>query len=59
MKLRQLRGDAPEGLEKALARAMESSPDARYNTALEFAKALGPPASDPGGFLSKLKGKRT
>jgi eukaryotic-like serine/threonine-protein kinase len=59
MKLRQLRGDAPEGLEKALARAMESSPDARYNTALEFAKALAPPPSDAGGFLSKLKGKRT
>src|SRR2546425_8371108 len=32
--LRQVRPDASEGLEKALARAMESSPDARYDTAL-------------------------
>jgi serine/threonine-protein kinase len=46
LKLRQLRADAPEGLEKTLARAMDSSPDGRYNTALEFASALA-------------KGKRT
>ena len=56
LKLRQLRPDAPEALEKALARAMESNPDARYNTALEFGNALAP--SGEGGFLSKLKGKR-
>jgi serine/threonine-protein kinase len=51
-KLRQLRPDAPEGLEKTLARAMESRPDARFNTALEFAEALSP---SEGGLLSKLK----
>jgi eukaryotic-like serine/threonine-protein kinase len=56
LKLRQLRTDAPEVLEKALARAMESNPDARYNTALEFGDALAP--SGEGGFLAKLKGKR-
>ena len=56
LKLRQLRADAPEGLEKALSRAMESSPDGRYNTALEFANALA--SSSEGGFLAKLKGKR-
>src|SRR5690348_16251748 len=54
-KLRQLRADLPEGLENALARAMEGSPDARYNTALEFADALT--ASHAGGFLSKIKEK--
>ncbi len=53
LKLRQLRADAPEGLEKALARAMESNPDARYNTALEFADALTP--SGDGGLLSRIK----
>jgi serine/threonine-protein kinase len=55
LKLRQLRADAPDVLEKALARAMESNPDARYNTALEFADALTPPG--PGGFLSRMKEK--
>ena len=55
LKLRQLRADAPEGLEKALARAMESHPDARYDTALEFADALTP--SGDGGLLSRIKEK--
>ena len=54
-KLRQLRPDASEGLEKVLARAMDSNPDARYNTTLEFAEALTP--SGEGGFLSKIKEK--
>ncbi len=53
LKLRQLRADAPDALEKALARAMESNPDARYNTALEFADALAPPGD--GGLLSRIK----
>jgi len=39
-KLRQLRPDLPEGLESALARAMDANADARYNTALELAAAL-------------------
>ena len=54
-KLRQLRPDLPEGLESALARAMDANADARYNTALEFAAALT--ASHAGGFLSKIKEK--
>ena len=57
LKLRQFRTDVPEGLEKTLTRAMESNPDARFSTALEFAQALG--ASTEGGLLSKLKGKLT
>ena len=52
-KLRQLRPDLPEGLESALARAMDANADARYDTALEFAAALT--ASHSGGFLSKIK----
>jgi hypothetical protein len=31
---------------------MEANPDARYNTALEFAEALADPR---GGLLSKIK----
>src|SRR6266699_2313602 len=54
-KLRQVRSDLSEGLESALARAMAANPDARYNTALEFADALT--ASHTGGFLSKIKEK--
>src|SRR5438094_348414 len=54
-KLRQVRADLPEGLESALARAMEANPDARYTTALEFADALT--ASQAGGFFSKIKEK--
>src|SRR2546429_8415756 len=54
-RLRQLRADLSEGLESALARAMEANPDGRYNTALEFADALT--ASHAGGFLSKIKEK--
>jgi serine/threonine protein kinase len=56
LKLRQLRPDLPEGLERTLHRALESNPDARYNTALEFADALG--ASSQGGRPSTIKEKR-
>ena len=62
LRLRQVRADAPEPLEKALARAMESSPDNRYDTALDFAAALAgvtggrrEGGSGEGGFLSKIK----
>ncbi len=55
LRLRQLRPELPEGLEKALGRALESNPDARYDTALEFADALT--ASHAGGFLSRIKEK--
>ncbi|HEX4601718.1 MAG TPA: serine/threonine-protein kinase [Gemmatimonadales bacterium] len=57
LKLRQLRPDAPEGLERVLTCALDSSPDGRYNTALEFAAALT--AVSDGGLLAKLKEKLT
>jgi serine/threonine protein kinase len=52
--LRELRPDLPVSLEKALARAMATNPDARYATALEFAAALAAPAA-PAGILGKIK----
>ena len=55
LKLRQLRPDLPEGLERTLGRALESSPEARYSTALEFADALS--TFHEGGLLSKIKEK--
>ena len=55
LKLRQLRPDLPEGLERTLGRALESNPEARYTTALEFADALS--TFHEGGFLSKIKEK--
>ena len=55
LKLRQLRPDLPEGLERTLGRALESNPEARYTTALEFADALS--TFHEGGLLSKIKEK--
>jgi len=60
--LRQFRPDLPAALEKALARAMATSPDQRYATALEFAAALAahapaPPPPPASGILGKLKEK--
>jgi len=53
LKLRQLRPDLPDGLERTLGRALESNPEARYTTALEFADALS--TFHEGGLLSKIK----
>jgi serine/threonine protein kinase len=64
MPLRQLRPDAPAALEKALAKAMETNPDRRYATALEFAGALtatsggeGGGGGGGGGFLGRIREK--
>jgi len=60
MPLRQLRSDVPASLEKALAKAMETNPDNRYLTALEFAEALAATAdAGPGGsgLLGRIKEK--
>ncbi len=56
--IRQLRSDVPEVVEKALHKALQTNPDDRYNTAIEFGDALAgtaPPAAS--GFLGKLKQK--
>ena len=52
LKLRQLRPDLSEGLERALGRALETNPDARYGSALEFAAALA--TSADAGARSKI-----
>ncbi|HEY6808601.1 MAG TPA: serine/threonine-protein kinase [Gemmatimonadales bacterium] len=56
--LRQVRKDLPEALERALAKAMESNPDNRYSTAIEFGDALlgDGGAAGGGGLLGKLFG---
>jgi serine/threonine-protein kinase len=56
--VRQLRPDVPEVVEKALHKALQTNPDDRFTTALEFGDALAgiaPPAAS--GFLGKLKQK--
>ena len=61
--LRQVRPDMPQALEKALAKSLESNPDDRYATALEFADALtaagGGGGEGGGGLFGKLKEKFT
>src|SRR6266511_2741533 len=54
--IRQLRGDVPDAVEKALAQALQTSPDDRFATAIEFAQALSGSA-ESSGFLGKLKEK--
>lgn len=57
--LRQLRPDLPVALEQALARAMDTNPDARFASALEFAETLATPSPAPGEIFGKLKEKLT
>jgi serine/threonine-protein kinase len=58
--VRTLRPDVPEPVEKALARALQTNPDDRFSTAIEFGEALsggGSSAASGGGFFGKLKEK--
>jgi len=60
--IRTLRTDIPDTVEKALAKALQTNPDNRFSTAIEFAEALtgSAPSSGGGGgggFLGKLKEK--
>jgi serine/threonine protein kinase len=59
--LRQVRPDLPAGLEKALAKSLETSPESRYATALEFAEALtaAVEGTGGGGLFGKIKEKFT
>jgi len=59
LSLRQLRPELPESLERALTRAMDTNPDARFATAMEFAQALTAPSPPSGGMFGKLKEKLT
>jgi serine/threonine-protein kinase len=56
--IRTLRPDVPDAVEKALTKALQTNPDDRFTTAIEFAEALTGSASSSGsGFLGKLKEK--
>jgi len=56
--IRSLRPDIPDTVEKALTKALQTNPDDRFTTALEFGEALtGGPAESSGGFFGKLKEK--
>jgi serine/threonine-protein kinase len=62
--IRQLRADVPAAIEKALTKALQTNPDDRFSTALEFGAALtgsGEASGEGGGggFFGKLKGKFT
>jgi len=55
---RTLRPDIPDAVEKALTKALQTNPDDRFATAIEFAEALtGSAPSSGSGFLGKLKEK--
>jgi hypothetical protein len=52
----------PEPVEKALTKALQTNPDDRFVTAIEFGDALsggssGSTSSSGGGFLGKLREK--
>ena len=54
--IRRLRPDVPDAVEKALTKALQTNPDDRFTTAIEFAEALtGSAPSSGSGFLGKLK----
>src|SRR5258707_9002188 len=53
--IRSLRSDVPYAVEKALTKALQTNPDDRYTTAVEFAEALSAGESSGGGLFGKLK----
>jgi len=56
--IRTLRPDVPDAVEKALTKALQTNPDDRFMTAIEFGEALtGSVPSSGSGFLGKLKEK--
>ena len=56
--IRSLRADVPDPVEKALTKALQTNPDDRFTTALEFGDALtGGSSESSGGFFGKLKEK--
>ena len=56
--IRTLRPDVPDAVEQALTKALQTNPDDRFTTAIEFAEALtGSAPSSGSGFLGKLKEK--
>ena len=59
LSIRQLRPDVPPAVEKALIKALQTNPDDRFATALEFGDALTGSGESSGGFLGRIKEKFT
>ena len=57
--IRQLRADTPPAVEKALTKALQTNPEDRFSTAVEFAEALTASGEASGGLFGKLKEKFT
>jgi serine/threonine-protein kinase len=55
--IRQYRPDVPDAVEKALTKALQTNPDDRFTTAIEFSEALTGSAAPSGGLFGKLKEK--
>ena len=55
--IRQYRPDVPETVEKALTKALQTNPDDRFTTAIEFGDALTGGATESSGFFGKLREK--
>jgi serine/threonine-protein kinase len=55
--IRQYRPDVPEPVEKALTKALQTNPDDRYTTAIEFSDALSGTSAASGGLFGKIKEK--
>src|SRR5713226_8792895 len=55
--IRQYRPDVPDPVEKALTKALQTNPDDRFTTAIEFSEALTGSVAPSGGLFGKLKEK--
>ncbi len=55
--IRSLRSDVPDAVEKALTKALQTNPDDRFATAIEFAEALTGTSAPSAGLFGKLKEK--
>jgi len=55
--IRQYRPDVPDPVEKALTKALQTNPDDRFTTAIEFSEALTGSVAPSGGLFAKLKEK--
>jgi serine/threonine-protein kinase len=55
LSIRQLRADVPPAVEKALTKALQTDPDGRFATALEFGDALAGTGESSGSLFGKLK----
>src|SRR6266571_2137372 len=55
--IRSLRSDVPDAVEKALTKALQTNPDDRFATAIEFAEALTGTWAPSAGLFGKLKEK--